>query len=127
MTNPEKVREQKRARYAANPEKMREQARARTYKTDVDALLDAQNGKCAICTTPVARGNVDHDHSCCAGYRSCGRCVRGVLCGGCNRGLGNFRDSKDTPTPVVLPLWRLIPFPRCGWWTRMKNPSQGSG
>jgi hypothetical protein len=61
------------------------------------ALLDAQGGGCAVCGQTCASGRllaVDHDHSCCPeNSRSCVRCVRGLLCGGCNQGLGKFRDD----------------------------------
>lgn len=59
-------------------------------------MLRAQKGGCAICGGPNSRGRkfaVDHDHSCCSGVRSCGRCVRGLLCDSCNHGLGKFRDD----------------------------------
>lgn len=51
-----------------------------------NALLESQDGACYICRS-VPEGNltVDHDHGCCPGRRSCGRCVRGLLCHGCNR------------------------------------------
>lgn len=51
-------------------------------------LLDAQEGRCAVCGTDEpgdGAWHVDHDHACCPGRRSCGRCVRGLLCAHCNR------------------------------------------
>lgn len=38
---------------------------------------------------------VDHDHSCCIGNYSCGKCVRGVLCRGCNISLGYMKEDRD--------------------------------
>ena len=63
-----------------------------------DALLLAQHGQCAICASTVAGKNgqkfaVDHDHKCCPGPQSCGRCIRGLLCRSCNALLGHARDS----------------------------------
>lgn len=56
-------------------------------------ILDAQGGACAICRDPTRGMQIDHDHSCCDGPFSCGRCVRGLLCGGCNKALGGFNDD----------------------------------
>jgi Recombination endonuclease VII len=67
--------------------------------TAYDEMLARQGGRCAICRTENPGGkqpeyfNVDHDRSCCPGFRSCGKCVRGLLCAQCNFGLGNFRDD----------------------------------
>lgn len=73
-----------------------------------EALLAAQGGACAICrgTTPYGRGrfHIDHDHRCCPGQRSCGKCVRGLLCGRCNPGLGAFQDSPDLLMAAVAYL-----------------------
>src|SRR5262252_10407466 len=40
-------------------------------------LLDQQDGACALCLSPAKDGRlaVDHDHNCCPGARSCGKCV----------------------------------------------------
>lgn len=62
------------------------------------ALLADQGDRCAICRTddPGDQWHVDHDHACCPGKRrSCGQCVRGLLCRSCNWGLGHFRDDPD--------------------------------
>lgn len=59
------------------------------------ALLTAQQGGCYICHRKAGarRHSVDHDHSCCNGPISCGKCVRGLLCNKCNKFLGHIRDS----------------------------------
>lgn len=60
------------------------------------ALLVVQGGGCAICggqSTDGRNFHVDHDHACCPAGRSCGRCVRGLLCNGCNVGIGMLGDD----------------------------------
>ncbi|MGW3674655.1 endonuclease VII domain-containing protein [Streptomyces sp. NPDC005166] len=86
----------------ANPEKNRAAQLKYTYglsAEDYAARLLVQGGGCALCgKTPEANGKdlaVDHEHACCPGTRSCGKCVRGLLCDPCNRGLGCFADSPD--------------------------------
>ena len=61
--------------------------RARKYgltPTDVNAMLALYNGKCYLCKERPA-SCIDHDHA-------TGR-VRGVLCNGCNTGLGKLGDT----------------------------------
>lgn len=74
----------------------------RNYSITIDQyedLLASQGGACGSChrpPSPGARLHVDHDHSCCpAGARSCGKCIRGLLCRTCNTGLGMFYDDPD--------------------------------
>ena len=62
------------------------------------AVLERQGGVCAICRQADAVGEalaVDHDHGCCRGARSCGRCVRGLLDTRCNLGIGRFKDDPE--------------------------------
>jgi hypothetical protein len=70
-----------------------------------DAMLSTQNGVCAICGQPetmMRRGqvvalSVDHDRTCCPTERSCGSCIRGLLCYSCNTGIARFNDN-----PAIL-------------------------
>lgn len=78
-------------------------ARNLKYRFGVDIetyrkQLDRQGGVCAICAEPCSSGKrlaVDHDHSCCPGKKTCGECVRGLLCANCNVGIGYFNDNPD--------------------------------
>lgn len=64
-----------------------------------DETLAAQDGCCAICKSPEPRGRgwaIDHDHGCCPDPgKSCGACVRGILCNPCNLALGLLGDRVD--------------------------------
>lgn len=55
-----------------------------TTATEQEMLL-AQGGVCAICTTPLARHHIDHDHKSGA--------VRGLLCARCNLGVGHLERA----------------------------------
>jgi hypothetical protein len=59
---------------------------------DFDLLLNFQGYACGMCRKPFEEGqliHVDHDHACCQKKnRSCGKCVRGLLCHACNIALG---------------------------------------
>jgi hypothetical protein len=84
----------------ANPEK--EQAnklwsKYRLRPDDLLNILESQDNSCALCDLEFGESTVthiDHDHACCPGPRSCGECVRGVLCARCNLALGAF-ESLD--------------------------------
>jgi hypothetical protein len=96
--NPDRMRTYRNERNA-RPEVKRQQRDMyyrRTYGVsadEVDAMLDAQNGRCAICgeraPDRLASMHLDHDHE--HGQ------LRGLLCLSCNQGLGKFRDD-----PTVL-------------------------
>jgi hypothetical protein len=72
---------------------------------DYDRLLEGQGGRCAICGTQECRTGkhfaVDHDHACCPGVETCGRCVRGLLCHNCNAILGLLGDDVDLAASAI--------------------------
>jgi len=62
-----------------------------------------QEGRCKLCGflgqlpfewTRETRLVVDHDHTCCPGKMSCGKCLRGLLCETCNLILGHYEKRK---------------------------------
>lgn len=57
-----------------------------------ELLFMKQDGKCALCGQEMDRPHVDHDHSCCPGKETCGKCVRGMLCLSCNTSLSYYED-----------------------------------
>jgi hypothetical protein len=63
-------------------------------ESDYLDLLDKQGGGCGICGSKGEGSKkldflcVDHDHKCCNKRKTCGDCVRGLLCGLCNLRLG---------------------------------------
>lgn len=70
-------------------------------------MVEEQGGVCAICKQPELRGRlrIDHDHACCSGRgRSCGKCIRGLLCISCNASLGGFRDDPDILRAAIVYL-----------------------
>lgn len=88
--NPENVA-RSRKNYEMNPEYPRIK-RERWLKTtygislsDFDKLFNRQGGKCAICAEPMSRPFIDHCHET--------EKVRGLLCPGCNKGIGFLKDS----------------------------------
>ncbi len=85
-------------------------------------LYEAQGGLCAICgLTTGASGKskrmpVDHDHKCCPGPTSCGKCIRGLVCGKCNEILGYYRDDpgcflRGAAYLEWPPAWKILGRP----------------
>jgi hypothetical protein len=91
-----------------NPDKILGYRLKRKFGITLDAynrLLEAQDGKCAICgAKPKDRPHhrklaVDHDHKT--------KKIRGLLCFHCNTGLGNLRDDPELLLKAVEYLKRV--------------------
>ena len=59
-----------------------------------------QQGLCYLCGEPLDfekknAVHIDHDHNCCRGRRSCGTCIRGLACNGCNTAIGLLGDDPE--------------------------------
>lgn len=93
------------------------EARRRLYglnSIDFQHKLESQNNKCACCRDVFTARNppcVDHDHDCCSrannGRKSCGKCLRDLLCADCNLGISRFKDSslRTTAATNYLRKW----------------------
>ena len=73
-------------------------------------MLERQNGVCAICEQPPGRKRlaVDHDRKCCPDVRSCGKCIRGLLCDRCNRAIGLLGDNADAMKRAAVYVSELV-------------------
>lgn len=87
--NPDKLNSDAKIIYAKNRKNWK---RHRLTEEQYSKLLNKYDGKCHSCKDRKAI-NIDHDHNCCPGSFSCGKCVRGILCSQCNTALGLLSDD----------------------------------
>lgn len=93
-------------RYYANNPRVQLKNQERWYRRygltlkGYDRILVQQGGVCATCGAEPGskrangkRLSVDHDHTCCPAKKSCGECVRGLICDSCNIALGRVQDD----------------------------------
>lgn len=91
-------------------------ARLKKYNLTVEQyieMLERQGWVCAICKKADETHNftdlcIDHDHRCCRGAKSCGRCVRGLVCNKCNLALG-YLDDDPQRAQALAEYLREIP------------------
>jgi Recombination endonuclease VII len=65
-----------------------------------EAISKLQNHKCLGCEKhrdEIGLLVVDHDHNCCPDRnKTCGKCIRGLLCAPCNNALGLVKNNAST-------------------------------
>ena len=88
-----------------NPERNADNNARRRYGLEPGgyaAMLEAQGGRCAICNTTdtgkLYRFHIDHCH----GTKE----VRGLLCNGCNIGIGQLKHSEEILKAAIAYLKR---------------------
>ena len=98
--NKEKIVEYKKQYHIKNRSKhlrnYRNNDLKRKYNITIDEyeiMLINQNMCCAICGDHFENLNVDHNHD--TGE------IRELLCGNCNKGLGNFQDNINTLVKAI--------------------------
>src|SRR3990167_8772534 len=87
IKNKERINAYDRAHRLANPDQHKIALRKARYGLSDDqykALLEKQEGQCAICKKIMNPPHVDHCHK--------SKRVRGLLCDTCNRGIGYLKD-----------------------------------
>jgi hypothetical protein len=101
--NPDKYEKHK--GYVKLNDKEYKRAHRRHHLTDeqFNYMIELYDGLCWSCQENLAQ-NIDHDHSCCPGPYSCGDCVRGLLCAGCNTAIGHVGDSVDRLQKLIVYL-----------------------
>lgn len=101
QANRERLTQYNREWAKRNPERAAAHERKKKYgltAEQFEAMKAAQDGRCAICGEIPEALEVDHCHA--------SSKVRALLCGYCNRGLGQFRDNLAVLEQAVLYLKR---------------------
>jgi hypothetical protein len=74
-------------------------------KEEYIALLKKNNYECNICGIHQSKLKkrliLDHNHKCCDNSKPCKKCIRGLLCDACNRGLGCFSDDTNKLSKAI--------------------------
>lgn len=73
------------------------------YKLNQQQYEDMIINGCEICGS-FEKLCIDHDHSCCSTSRTCGNCIRGVLCKNCNHAEGHLKSNPE----LVLKLYKYM-------------------
>lgn len=76
-------------------------------------LYNRQNNKCLFfdfCGNApnLLSVNIDHDHKCCPNIKSCGKCIRGLLCTSCNTFLGKIERHPGLIKSMLIYIKKYV-------------------
>ena len=100
--NPDKYQKNKEIERKKRPSFQRHHISENEY----EKMFAKHDGLCHACTIRPAEV-IDHDHNCCPQARSCGKCVRGLLCQKCNTSLGNLQDDAKQIESLLQYVMRV--------------------
>lgn len=128
-----------RKRYAEDAEwRAERRLYQRTFMFDMtpdeyEELLRYQRHRCGLCQTdlselPQNRVGIDHDHGCCPGAGSCGKCVRSILCAKCNVKVSRFETGHvgEKTQEWVVRIRRYLKNPPARRWMSKRMASRES-
>lgn len=101
--NIDKVRSYNKKYKDANAENIIAFRVKRLYNLSLDEYRKMLSRGCQVCSS-FNNLCIDHDHSCCSGETTCGKCIRGVLCNKCNSAEGLL----DSDPARVLKLYEYM-------------------
>lgn len=101
--NQDKVRSYNEKYKAKHKDRITENRILRLYKMTVLQYNEMLSSGCHVCGS-FSNLCIDHDHACCPGELTCGKCIRGVLCNKCNSAEGLL----DSDLQKVLNLYSYL-------------------
>lgn len=69
------------------------------YRLTIDEYNTMLSRGCDVCGDEAT--SVDHNHECCPGVKTCGNCIRGVLCTKCNLLEGKLSSNKELVIKIL--------------------------
>jgi hypothetical protein len=70
----------------------------RQYHITLDEYKERSANGCELCgEVSEISYHVDHDHKCCNSHKSCGKCVRGIICHKCNVAVDKMEKGVMRP------------------------------
>lgn len=83
--------------------------------------LETQHWQCDICHDAFDKNSspyIDHDHECCRGIRSCGKCLRSFLCRTCNTQVGGVESALGHVLGYIA-TWKIKHGKIASWFVRL--------
>ena len=81
-----------------------------TYKEQYEYFYNKANGQCQICNKPLSFLNIENMETACLDHNHLTGEPRGILCGKCNRTIGNIEKTLNGDTQNIskyIATWKI--------------------